>query len=104
MASHHTGKPTKVVITRFEEENQIPEPLGPQVIFALQEWVTLEMKEGTGPGIEGVFVSKTGEKIETSYDLGDFFEAINRGAPDAIARMLQAGAAAFIKDTADDHA
>lgn len=31
--------------------------------------------------------------------MADFFEAINEAAPDAIARMLQAGAAGFIRDT-----
>jgi hypothetical protein len=73
--------------------------LGTEITNALLAWVNMLMKENTGPGVDVVVMSNNVRwKLDVSYDMTDFFEAINRAAPDAIARMLQAGAAAFIRE------
>jgi len=77
---------------------QAPAQLEPEVADALEAWLTALLKERSGRGVEGVFISNTGRKIDTTYDMVAMFEAVYEVAPDAIARMLQAGAAGFIRE------
>lgn len=72
--------------------------LEPDIAEALENWVITMMKERTGPGMDGQFVTKNGLRVyDVSFKISDVFTAINDAAPDAIARMLQAGAAKFIR-------
>ena len=75
-----------------------PTPLEPEIADALEEWVEVLMKEASGPGSEGVFVHKDGRRVsDVSFNIADVFSAIYRVTPEAVARMLQAGAAQYIR-------
>ena len=65
--------------------------LDPEIARAIEEWVAVAVHERQGPG-----ETREGDDRE-GYDFGAFLELINDLAPDAIARMLQAGAASYLR-------
>lgn len=68
-----------------------PEPLDPTIAAAIEAWMARYIHESHGPGQR---LNGQGEEI---YTFQDFLVVIARHAPDAIARILQAGAAEFIR-------
>ena len=64
--------------------------LDPDMIAALESWMFTAIHERRGPGHmrDGQF---------EGYSFADFINVLNDIAPDAIARMLQAGAAAYLR-------
>ena len=59
--------------------------------MAIQQWIAVAIREHQGPGMTREDDDREG------YDFSVFLELINDLAPDAIARMLQAGAANYIR-------
>ena len=76
--------------------------LEPEIAEALEKWLLVMMREQRGSGHELVVYKGTERKIDNSYTMTDVFTAINEVCPDAIARLLQAGAAAYITQDKDD--
>lgn len=64
--------------------------LSPEEMSALMNWIGTIMSEREGQG--KIQVNVKGEKEIESWDVAALFQEINRQAPDAIARMFQAGA------------
>jgi len=78
----------------------LPTALEPEIAQALEEWVIALMGEREGPGITVEVVTADGTIIDNSWAISDCFTAIYTAAPDVIARCLQAGAAAYIREEA----
>ena len=78
-----------------------PVCLEPEIAQALEEWVIALMGEREGPGITVEVVTAEGKVIDNSWAISDCFAVIYTVAPDVIARCLQAGAAAYIRE--EDH-
>lgn len=68
-----------------------------EIADALEAWVITIMSEGRGPGLQVEIVTHQGKTQDNSWGISDVFKEIYRLCPDAISRMLQAGAAAYIK-------
>jgi len=83
------------------------EVLDPEIALAIENWVEALMKERQGQGRDTPLVIKSGTVArvvrERSWQMREVWVEIYRVAPDAIARMLQAGAANYIggKDPLD---
>ena len=68
-----------------------------RIAQALEAWALAQMHERAELGIEGVFVTGTGETLDATYAMEDFFLMLYEVAPEAITRMLKAGAARYLK-------
>lgn len=81
--------------------SMIPQ-LEPEIAQALEEWVIALMSEREGPGVTVEVVTANGTIIDNSWAIRDCFAAIYTVDPDIIARCLQAGGAAYIRE--EEHA
>ena len=64
------------------------------VATAIQNWIGVQMHERRGPG-------KDRPGGYEGYSFGDMLDVLDAVCPDAIARMLQAGASAYLASPAD---
>ena len=64
--------------------------LDQEIRLAVLKWIIVQMAEMRGPGEQ-----RFQDRIPT-YTFGDVLDVINEVAPDAVARMLQAGAADYL--------
>ena len=71
--------------------------LEPEIASACANWLITLMSERKGKGVD-VFKAD-GSKLENSWVLDDVITEIDRVCPDVVARLLQAGAAAYIQET-----
>lgn len=80
-----------------------PEPLPKELADGLENWILPKVKEAYGKGTELLVDPKTGASYtDHSFEIADFFKAIHQECPEAITRMLEAGAAAYVKAPEDD--
>ena len=61
---------------------------------AIQDWIAVQMHERRGPG-------KDRPDGYEAYSFADMLDVLDAVCPDAIARMLQAGASAYLTKPAD---
>jgi len=73
------------------------EQLHPDLASAVADWIIVIMAERKGKGID-VYQSN-GQKLDNSWVLDDLITELHNVCPDVVGRMLQAGAAAYIKET-----
>ena len=66
------------------------EDLEPDIIRAVDHWLLLKLRERRGTG------QPMGDNGAVVYTLEDWLNILNEICPDAIARMLQAGAATYL--------
>ncbi len=78
------------VATRAKVER--PWQLAPEIADAIEQWMTAAIHERRGPG------KAHGNLDLEGYLFAEFLEVINEACPEAITRMLKAGAAAYIDD------
>ena len=63
--------------------------IDPEVAAAIQNWIGVQMHERRGPG-------KDRPGGYEGYSFADMLDVLDAVCPDAIARMLQAGASAYL--------
>ena len=71
--------------------------LEPEIAAALEAWAIVFMSERVGKGTEVTVTASNGRVVDNSWDFQEFFTELYLLCPDAVARMLQAGAAGFIR-------
>ena len=67
--------------------------IDPEVAAAIQNWIGVQMHERRGPG-------KDRPGGYEGYSFADMLDVLDAVCPDAIARMLQAGASAYLSSPA----
>ena len=71
--------------------------LDPDLASAVADWIIVFMSERRGHGVDAY--GANGKKMDNSWVLDDLITELHQKCPDVVGRMLQAGAAAFIKET-----
>ena len=67
--------------------------IDPEIASAIQNWIGAQMHERRGPG-------KDRPGGYEGYSFGDMLDVLDAVCPDAIARMLQAGASSYLSTPA----
>ena len=80
-----------LAVKQQEALRNLGSDLDPEIVEAIEAWVFVLLRERRGRG-----TGAQPEGFEDGYALEDFLNVINDAAPDAIARMLQAGASKFL--------